>query len=59
MSRLTSLQVQTFKQNLRKTSDGGIWFPYSAKRTLRKNNLNLKVMEYNLVLSYSWNAATI
>jgi hypothetical protein len=36
MSRPIALQVQTFKQKLRETGDGGIWFPGSAKPTLRK-----------------------
>jgi hypothetical protein len=48
MSRPISLQVQTCKQKLRETGDGGI---YSAKPTLRKNNLNLKVIEDNVLLS--------
>ncbi|WP_275189095.1 hypothetical protein [Bradyrhizobium sp. CSA112] len=59
MSRPISLQVQTCKQKLRETGDGEYGFPYSAKPTLRKNNLNPKVIKYNFLLSFWWNVATI
>jgi hypothetical protein len=58
MSRQICLKVQPFKQNLREAGDGGMWALF-RKQTLRKNNLNLKVIEYNLLLSCLRNAATI
>jgi hypothetical protein len=59
MSRQICLKVQPFKQNLREAVDGGMWVPCPAKQTLRKNNLNLKVIEHNLLLGCLRNAATI
>jgi hypothetical protein len=35
-----------------------VWLSLPLQANLTKNNLNLKVIEYNLLLSYSWNAAT-
>jgi hypothetical protein len=35
-----------------------VWLSLPLQANLTKNNLNLKVIKYNLLLSYSWNAAT-
>jgi hypothetical protein len=58
VSRQIRQKVQPFKQNLREAVDGGMWALF-RKQTLRKNNLNLKVIEHNLLLGCLRNAATI